>query len=537
MNKLIPSIVVLALLIPAVAGAQSEGGAPAVEEASPRTEVPDPNTDEGASTLAGMAEDQATRGLDPVDPSVFVDAFAMLVSDDGETADSVAEAAVETAPQMESQRASLRSAEHNRDRQWLNYLPQVGMSFGYTRLSAVARPAIGGGSIPQPVIDGLNASIAAQRDGTTPNEASADVDAAFLQIFQSLTAGFKFPQVLDQWALKGTLSYPVTDLFMTILPSYEASEGFAEAERIRLDAQRATVDLQARTAFYDHVRAQATLAVAVATQRQTEANRTQVEALVRAGVSARVDLMRVEAQNAAARVGVARAQGAVQVTGHILRTLMHRPSGRGPIPIGENLAENLPEVNETREALQAQAHESRAELLAMRRVVGARDDLVSVRSGARWPQIFIQGQIDYANPNQRVFPQTQRFYASWAVGAVLQYTLNQTLENDQLRSAAIADLDQARADMEALNDAITMEVDQAYEAYQSASTALTAAGAGLQAAEEAYRVRQEELAAGTAVARDLVDAESDLTRARIDLVDTIIDVRIAHAQLQRAVSR
>jgi len=38
-------------------------------------------------------------------------------------------------------------------------------------------------------------------------------------------------------------------------------------------------------------------------------------------------------------------------------------------------------------------------------------------------------------------------------------------------------------------------------------------------------------------ARDLVDAESDLTRARIDLVDSIIDVRLAYAQLRRAAGR
>jgi outer membrane protein TolC len=541
MHKLIPLIVVfhLHLLSPLVALAQEQTGQ---TEETPAAEVPDPNTEEGAAQLAGgmadgMADDEAIRGLDPVDPSVYVDAFATLVSDGGETADSVASAAVETAPQMMSQRASMRAAEHNRDRQWLNYMPQVGVSFGYTRLSSVPRPQIGAGAIPPAVIEQLNLGIAAQRDGSIPNEASADVDEAYLQFFQALTSGFSFPQVLDQWSLKGTLSYPVTDLFLTIMPNYEAFEGFADAERLQLDAERATVDLRAREAFYNHVRAQAKLAVALAAQRQTEANRTQVEALVRAGVSPRVDLMRVEAQNAAARVGVARAQGAVQVSAHILRTLMHRPSGRGPIPIGENLAENLPELHQSRADLQSQALESRAEMLAIRRLVGARDDMVTVRSGGRWPQIFIQGQVDYANPNQRVFPQTEQWYASWAIGAVLQYTLNQTFEQDQLRSAAQAELDQTRADLEALRDAITIEVDRAFERFQSASTALTAAGAGLQAAEEAYRVRQEELAAGTAVARDLVDAESDLTRARIDLVDSIIDVRIAYAQLERAVNR
>ncbi len=542
MHKLIPLIVALVPLAPVAVFAQETPEAPtepeAEADAQPPTEVPDPNTDEGAAQLVdGMAEDQAIRGLDPVDPAVYVDAFAILVSRGGETADSVAEAAVETAPQMSARRASVRAAEHNRDRQWLNYMPQVGVSFGYTRLSEVDLPQFGGATIPAGVADGIRDDIATQRTGDAADVASANVDAIYLAAIEGFTEGFTFPQVLDQWALRGTLSYPVTDLFLTIMPNYEAFEGFADAERLQLDAERANVDLRAREAFYNHVRAQAKLAVAVATQEQTEANRRQVEALVRAGVSARVDLMRVEAQNAAARVGVARAQGAVQVTAHILRTLMHRPSGRGPIPIGENLAEGLPELTESRQALLDQALESRSEMLAIRRLVGARDDLVSARSGARWPQIFIQANFDYANPNQRVFPLTEEWNATWAVGAVLQYSINQTFEQDQLRSAAQAELDQARADLEALKDAITIEVDQAYEAFRSARTALTAAGAGIQAAEEAYRVRQEELAAGTAVARDLVDAESDLTRARIDLVDSIIDVRIAHAQLQRAVSR
>jgi outer membrane protein TolC len=532
MNQRTPfilSLVAAAVLTSSTVRAQTDGGDTPL--------VPDPNTGAGARAIEDLASDEAVRGLDPVDPSVYIDAFQTLVTPGGETADSVALAAVETAPEMESRRASVRSREHARDRQWLNYMPQVGVSFGYTRLSEVPQPQIGSGAIPPAVISGIQQGIMDQRDGTVGGEASADIDQVYLDFFNSLTSGFSFPQVLDQWSLRGTLSYPVTDLFLTIMPAYSAFENFADAERLQLEADRASVDLRARSAYYNHVRAQATLAVALAAQRQTEANREQVEALVRAGVSPRVDLMRVEAQNAAARVGVARAQGAVLVTAHIVRTIMHTPAGQGPISIGENLAADLPDVNESRTDLVQQALDNRAEMLAFERLVVGRDDLATSQGGGRWPQIFIQAAIDYANPNQRVFPQTEQWYASWSVGAVLQYTINQSFTQDQERSRAIAEADQARADMLALRDAITIEVDQAYENYQSSKTALTAAGAGLQAAEEAYRVRQEELAAGTAVARDLVDAESDLTRARIDLVDTIIDVRVAHAQLVRATNR
>ncbi|RLB52542.1 MAG: hypothetical protein DRJ42_14570 [Deltaproteobacteria bacterium] len=543
MNKFIihPLAHLLALAVlaaPGLAEAQAEG---TPVEATPAEVAPgqvaDPNTAEGAAQLQNIAEDEAIRGLEPVDPSVYVDAFQTLVDPSGLTVDEVAETAVATAPQMEQRRASIRAREATAESQWLNYIPQVTGSFGFTRLSEVEQPTFGGGTIDPTIIDTVNMRIADQRDGSALGAASADVDQALLTGLQAAGGeAFSFPQVLNQWSLRGSLSYPVTDLFLTIMPSYNAVEGFADAERLQIDADRANVDLRAREAWYGHVRAQATLAVALAAQRQTEANRQQVEALVRAGVSPRVDLMRVEAQNAAARVGVARSQGAVLVTAHVVRTLMHSEPGTGLIPVGENLAANLPEITETRAALVVQALESRAEMLALRRLVGARDDLESSQGGSRWPQIFIQAGIEYANPNQRVFPQTEHWNASWTVGAVMQYTLHQTLQGNQTLDRAEAHTDEARADLLALRDAVTIEVDQAYENFRASKTAIQAAGAGLQASEEAYRVRQEELAAGTAVARDLVDAEADLTNARINLVDSIIDLRVADAQLRRAVS-
>lgn len=542
MNSLfIHTLALVAVTVPSVAAAQGSVADPAPQADTAPTPAPgqvaDPNGAQGSAQLQALADDEAIRGLEPVDPSVYVDAFQTLVDPSGLTAQEVAEAAVATAPAMEQRRAAIRAREATANEVWVNYIPQISASFGYTRISEVQQPSLGGNPIDPDVIDAVNARIMDQRDGSALGDASADVDTAFLAAVQgSASAAFTFPQVLNQWSLRAGLSYPVTDLFMTIMPRYDALDGFADAERLQIDADRANIDLQAREAWYSHVRAQATLAVAVAAQRQTEANRQQVEALVQAGVSPRVDLMRVEAQNAAARVGVARSQGAVLVTAHVVRTLMHGEHGTGLIPVAENLAGELPEIPESRAELVTQALESRAEMLALRRLVGARGDLSSAQGGSRWPQIFIQAGIDYANPNQRVFPQTEEWNASWTVGAVVQYTLHQTLAGNEGRNRAEANTDQARADVLAMRDAITVEVDQSYENFRASRVAVEAAGAGLQASEEAYRVRQEELAAGTAVARDLVDAEADLTNARINLVDAIIDVRIAHAQLRRAVS-
>jgi outer membrane protein TolC len=87
------------------------------------------------------------------------------------------------------------------------------------------------------------------------------------------------------------------------------------------------------------------------------------------------------------------------------------------------------------------------------------------------------------------------------------------------------------ADMLALEDAVRLEVAQAHEELRSSLLAFEAAVVGLAAADESYRVRREQLAAGAAVTADVIDAESELTRARLDVVDAGIAVRLAKARL------
>jgi outer membrane protein len=60
---------------------------------------------------------------------------------------------------------------------------------------------------------------------------------------------------------------------------------------------------------------------------------------------------------------------------------------------------------------------------------------------------------------------------------------------------------------------------------------------GLSASEEGYRVRRELLNADRATAVELVDAETDLTRARIAAINARVDLRVAIAQLRHALGQ
>ena len=74
----------------------------------------------------------------------------------------------------------------------------------------------------------------------------------------------------------------------------------------------------------------------------------------------------------------------------------------------------------------------------------------------------------------------------------------------------------------------------AQQAVALAQRAFATSQKGLAAAEESYRVRQALLAAQRATAVELVDAETELTRARITALNARVDLRVAIAQLAHA---
>jgi outer membrane protein TolC len=111
--------------------------------------------------------------------------------------------------------------------------------------------------------------------------------------------------------------------------------------------------------------------------------------------------------------------------------------------------------------------------------------------------------------------------------------------NDALMSRTrtrrlVAEANALRADREALSRDVRIAVLSAQMELANAQRALVTTRKGLDAAEESYRVRRALLAAERITALELVDAETDLTRARISALDARIDLRIADAALAQA---
>lgn len=445
------------------------------------------------ATLVGVS--LSAQAQEPVSGSVELPPFDLSAAlrEGGEpmSADAVAAEAVKTAPALARARAAGTRAREIADAAQFALYPRLDLEARYTRLSE-----------EDPFVPGVS----------------------------------QFDPLLNQYDVQARLSYGVTDLFFQILPRYRGAQDAAEVEAWNEKARGRDIDLRAREAFYEYARARAALEVARSGLQQSEAQRRDVEALVNGGTLARVESLRAEAQVAGSQVSVARAEGAVAVARTSLYSLLHR-EGEQEIGVAEDLLAAPPPLPETKQQLLVQALRERSELKGLRTLADVQDEEASASAGEELPDLVLQASYDIGNPSTRATPSEDKWVGSWALVGLVRWSPNDFVVGGSRASASRAERAQTLADLGALEDALRLEVSRAYEDHKAANAAMQAALVGIRAAEESYRVRREQFRAGAAVATDVVDAEAALRRARMELVNAAIDIRIARARLDRALER
>jgi outer membrane protein TolC len=189
------------------------------------------------------------------------------------------------------------------------------------------------------------------------------------------------------------------------------------------------------------------------------------------------------------------------------------------------------------DALQRQALQRRLEIRALDETQHSLKNAVSLARAAYFPRLDAFANLTYANPNQRIFPAREEWNATWEAGVRMTWTINDTFT--AMGSVAEA---KARAEMiaeqkAALMEGLRMEVASALADLQKARASIEAAERGLAAAEESLRVRQLLFRTGRATSLDLVDAETEATRARLRRIDAHVGLLVAQTRLGHATGR
>jgi outer membrane protein TolC len=158
------------------------------------------------------------------------------------------------------------------------------------------------------------------------------------------------------------------------------------------------------------------------------------------------------------------------------------------------------------------------------------------RSGL-YPSLFVTGDYTLADPNQRVFPQSDQFVGTWSIGITASIDVGRYPQVLAQTEQARNKLSRAQLGSRQIADAVTADVIRAFVMLNEAVRRLASLQEETTQAEENDRVTQERYRQGVALSSDSLDAQTLLLRARFREDSALFDCQVARAALERAVGK
>jgi outer membrane protein TolC len=343
-----------------------------------------------------------------------------------------------------------------------------------------------------------------------------------------------YPDAPNNYLTRLSLQWPIytggrTDA-LELAARAEASAAASEAA-----AAEADLRLEVARAFWALVTARATVAVLDQSLVRTRAHLGDVRARLEAGLVPPNEVATAEAQESRQRMLLIESQNQQALSSAELARLIGAELGQGIEPAA-GLEPAVPPAA-TAEALAAEARSLRHERRALeQRVEAANLQQRAAEAGSR-PTIAINGGVDYARPNPRIFPRTDEWNESWDAGVAVAWTLwdGGRARAEAMQASRAAEV--ARQRLAEFDSVVSLEVRQRLLEIDSGRAAIDAAADGIRAATEARRVVNERYRAGVATQTDILDADVALLQAELDRTRALAGVRFAEARLARATGR
>ncbi|WP_118171016.1 TolC family protein [Nostoc sphaeroides] len=312
--------------------------------------------------------------------------------------------------------------------------------------------------------------------------------------------------------------------------SIRAAEEQVRFNEFAVETQSETIRLNVATDYYNLQQADEQVRIAQSAVQNSEASLRDAEALERAGVGTRFDVLRSQVNLANAQQNLTNARSQQEISRRQLATRISLPqainiSAADPVQLAGLW-------NPTLEQSIVLAYQNRPELqqqLAQRNISEQQRKQALAELGPQVSLVARYNLLDQFNDNVSV---TDGY--SFGVQASLNLFDG---------GAARARADQSRANIAIAEtqfaeqrNQIRFQVEQAYSTQQSRLENVQTANTALEQAREALRLARLRFQAGVGTQTDVINSENDLTQAEGNRVTAILDYNRALAQLQRSVT-
>ena len=434
----------------------------------------------------------------------------------GLTADEVARRAVETSPDLESKLREVDAAAAQVDAALVGFFPKLKTQATYNHLSYV-EPAKFGGGVQAPGAPVGPIPAGTELVNTTPTS---------------------FPSIRNSTDITTSLTFPVSDILLRVSRDHAAASRSARAARLNALATSLKVQTDSRLTYYGWLRAKLSAEVTSRAVVQARQHLEDVRVAFRADKVAKADVLRVESQLADAELSHTKARNLVTYTATQLAIVMHVPPA-GDFPVGEDVLQPLRPfpAESSIQVLTDEAADNRPEMHALAASAEAQRQQAASARGSGIPQLALVASTSYSNPSSRVFPQTDVFTSTWAMGVQASISPNDIASGILNGKAYDRKAASTEAQRRGFRDSLAVEVAQAVQDIANADAAVESTARGLAAAQEGYRVRRLLFLAGRATSVELTDSETELTRAGQAAADARVDQRVSRERFQHAVGR
>ena len=383
----------------------------------------------------------------------------------------------------------------------------------------------------------LNLQMGANRSVSAGGELGVRAQQRRLNTLTNRPANTPDPQNFGNNSLNSTLelSYDI-DLFGRRNANIRAAQ---EQLRIReLDVERQAEQLRFDTAegYYNLQNSDGQVAIRQASVRNAQQSLRDAEALERAGVGTRFAVLQAQSN-------VANEQQQLSVARRDQRVAQRRLAEILNISQSANLtaADPVEQAGSWRLSLEesiVQAFKNRPELeqqLVQRDV--SKQQRRSIQAG-RLPQLSVAAAYNVLGQD----PDDPNPFAArgWADGYSIRANLTWSIFDGGAARARVkqrdADIAIAETRFDQLRNQVRREVEQAYFGLESSFENIETSEAGVLQSREALRLARLRFQAGVGTQTDVIQAETDLTRAERNRLSAIITYNLGLSSLQRAVS-
>ncbi len=360
----------------------------------------------------------------------------------------------------------------------------------------------------------------------------------------SLTGPFAFGQGDDGKPLFGIPAGAFNATIGGATVSKELFGGFAEktaersaqllAKASHLDAQRNRSELvyTVTDAYYNIVKLARSIGVIEQNIRQFDEREREAQSLQREGVITANEVLKIQLQRNNLNLSRLQVEKARQTALYNFNLLVGLPENQ-QIAI-DTLLTNPDAVTEPLNALLSRAVQIRPEVEANTLRVQSAEQLLRNTKSVMYPHLGVSAGYNYINPSARLIPEGNSFVSAWNVGAGITYNIGSLYNlKGRLNSAQNA-IDQATIEGHQQNDQIRSEVVTAYNNYQLALEQQNVIRTAVSQAQENYRLTESRFRNGLVGSTDLLEADSFLLQAQLNVINATVDAQLAYQRLLKA---